>query len=150
LIKLAIANSSPFIGLGRISRLDLLEGQFERLLAPEAVADEVGGLPGWVEVAAVADRRLLDAFPSKIHRGEAEVILLGIGHPGAVLVMDDWRARQFAQDRGFTLLGTVGLLLRAKRLGRLTAVRPILDELSRAGFRVSERVVADALRVAGE
>ncbi|MBI2218491.1 MAG: DUF3368 domain-containing protein [Candidatus Rokubacteria bacterium] len=37
---------------------------------------------------------------------------------------------------GITVLGTGGLLVEAKRVGLLTAVAPVLEELIATGFRV--------------
>lgn len=150
MIDLGISNSSPFIVLGRVGRLDLLHGHFRRMIVPGAVAFEVGDLPSWVVMQPVVESRLVDAFPARVHRGEAEVLLLGLQHPGSVLVIDDWYARRYAQERGITVIGTVGLILRAKRAGRIQAVRPILDELISAGFHISRQVFVDALRLSGE
>jgi predicted nucleic acid-binding protein len=136
--------------LGRIDRLDLLAGHFERLVVPRGVAAEVGRLPDWVVVEQVKSPGALASYPPRIHAGEAEVIQLGVENPRAILVLDDWYARDFARHRGLNFLGTVGLLLRAKRDGRLEALLPVLDELAKADFRVSRLVRDEALRLAGE
>jgi predicted nucleic acid-binding protein len=149
-IPLGISNSSALIGLGRIGRLDLVESAFEALVVPKAVAEEVGELPSSVMVEEVAEPRLIAAFPIRVHRGEAEVILLGLQKPGAVLVLDDWFARKFAADRGLAVIGTIGLILRAKASGRLDRVGPTLSAIRVAGFRVSDRVIDEALALAGE
>lgn len=134
----------------RIQRLDLLEGHFQRLLAPPKVASEVGELPSWVEVEKPSKSPDLDALPSHIHPGEAEVILLGLEKPGAVLLLDDWYAREFARQSGLITLGTVGLLLRSKQTGKLKSVSELLDQLEGAGFRLSQAVAAEAKRLANE
>jgi len=149
-IPLGVANSSPFIGLDRIGRLDIMGALFARLIVPEAVAREVGDLPAWACVQPFSQPPLLRAFPPRIHPGEAAVILLGLEHPGAVLVLDDWYAREFAFSRQLPVIGTVGLLLRAKAQGLVPEVSALLDQLQGAGFRIAPRVVADAKRLARE
>lgn len=150
MIPLGIPNSSPFIALGRIGRLDLIQGQFQRLVLPQAVAEELGETPEWAIVETAADARLLADFPPRIHAGEAEVILLGIQRPGAILVLDDWYAREFARARGLTVIGTIGILLRAKQSGAIVSVAPMLEQLAQAGFRVSPSIIQEAKRLAGE
>lgn len=150
MIEMGIANSSAFIALGRIGRLDLMERHFGRLFIPVAVAAELGDFPDWVTVSPVRQPDSLDLFPTRIHRGEGEVILLGLEHPGSVLLIDDWYARDFAKARGLKVIGTIGLLIRAKRDGNLQSIMPIMDRLTKNGFYLSERVISEARRLAGE
>jgi hypothetical protein len=48
------------------------------------------------------------------------------------------------------LLGTAGILLRAKRAGHLDAVRPALNQLAALGFRLTPETVRNILDLAGE
>lgn len=150
MIRLGVANSSPLIALGRINRLPILMEQFERLVVPSAVAEEVGKLPPGIIVEHVQGSEILAAFPPRIHHGESEVILLGIQNPAAIIVLDDWYARQFAKSRGLNVLGTIGLVLRSKRLGMLEKIEPVLAELMSVGFHISPKLRAEALHLAGE
>ncbi len=150
MIALGVANSSVLIVLERVRRLALLEESFKEILIPPAVAREVGEVPAFVSVVPVPNPSALKVFPSRVHKGEAEVIMLGMCRPGAVLLLDDWYARSFAQQRGLAVIGTVGLIVRAKRIGMLPSVSPLLQELSEAGFRLSPQVLAEARRIAGE
>ena len=150
MIPQGIANSSPFIALGRIGHLDILQRSFEKLTIPTAVALEIGDVPPWVSIVPVVDSTKLLLFPSRIHRGEAEVISLGLEHPGAVLVLDDWYAREFSQREGLRVIGTIGLLLRAKRLNQISLVLPIVRQLADAGFRISKQVTEEIRTLAGE
>jgi predicted nucleic acid-binding protein len=70
--------------------------------------------------------------------------------PGREVVIDDRAGRRCAEAHGIPLLGTVGLVILAKRLGRITAARPIIDEIRRVGLYVTDNVIADALKQAGE
>jgi uncharacterized protein len=71
-------------------------------------------------------------------------------HADAVLI-DEAAGRQAAVALGLTPIGVLGLLVRAKRLGLLGAVKPVIDELlTRACFRVAEDLVREALRLSGE
>jgi predicted nucleic acid-binding protein len=48
------------------------------------------------------------------------------------------------------VIGTVGLLLRAKSSSHIVSVKGALDALSAAGIRVSAPLQTEALRLAGE
>jgi predicted nucleic acid-binding protein len=47
-------------------------------------------------------------------------------------------------------MGTVGLLLLTKDLGLIKEVRSPLNELQKKKFRISERIITEALKKAGE
>jgi len=51
---------------------------------------------------------------------------------------------------GIPVTGTVGLLIKAKQAGLVSAIRPILDALDANQFRIGEALRAEALRLAGE
>jgi predicted nucleic acid-binding protein len=56
----------------------------------------------------------------------------------------------FAQSLGLTVVGTVGILLRAKQSGLIPAVHPLLDALHNEGFHLHPNVYAEALSLASE
>jgi predicted nucleic acid-binding protein len=45
---------------------------------------------------------------------------------------------------------TVGLLLAAKLRGELAELRPVLDQLTSQGFRISAQLAAEVLKAANE
>lgn len=147
---IAIADSSPLIALSRIHRLDLLKKQFHEILVPEIVASEVGELPDWIKVRTIAHPTVIDLLPRNIHRGEAEVLVLASEVPEAILILDDRYARDFARSAGYHIVGTVGLILRAKREQHIPAGMPLLSELCLNGFRISDELLAEAKRLLNE
>lgn len=147
---LVICNSSPIISLQRIGRLDLLDGHFDQIVVPEAVAREVGALPSFMAVWPLPESGSPLETPASIHAGEGEVLLLGVNNPGAVLILDDGPARRFAAGLGLLVTGTLGLLIRCKQQGRLDQIAPLVDDLLRVGSRWAPDVRARALRLAGE
>jgi predicted nucleic acid-binding protein len=48
------------------------------------------------------------------------------------------------------VVGTVGLLLRAKREEKVPEVKYLFQSLARSGFRISKELHREALRIAGE
>jgi len=65
-------------------------------------------------------------------------------------MVDDRPARRLASNLGFPVVGTAGILLRAKRLGLIPEVRPLLDEIIGRGFRLSPAIREKVLTDAGE
>lgn len=82
--------------------------------------------------------------------GEQEAIALAMELGAAWIVVDDLVARREAARAGLRVIGTVGLVLAAKRSGFVDSVCPILDALDRAEFRLSADIRASALRAADE
>ena len=69
---------------------------------------------------------------------------------GAALMADDLAARHHAAGLGLTVIGTLGVLVRAKRLRLLPAVLPLIEQLRASGHRLGQTAIAEALRAAGE
>ena len=152
------ANTTPLQYLHRLGRLDLLREFYGRIVVPVAVADELeaGRSLGarvpeltafpWIEIRHAPEPAT--AFPRFIHRGEAEVLALALDGP--LVIIDDLMARAHAQALGLRCTGTLGVILRAKREQRISAVVPMLAQLHAEGFRIAPSTLADVLRLAGE
>lgn len=150
-MPLVIADASPLIGLDRAGYLGLLPGVFADLTAPPAVAAEFGRRPDWlreVHLGRPGEVLLLRALT--FGAGESEALAVALEHPGSTLLLDEKRARRFAAARGIALVGTAGVVLRAKQRGLIPTVRPVLDDLLATGFRLSDALYQGALRRAGE
>jgi uncharacterized protein len=148
-----VSNSSPLIALERVGRLELSHELFgERLTIPPAVAREVYANrtpPGWLRVVSLTHPLDPSSSPA-LGAGEREAIALAIELHASMIVLDDLPARRIAASHGLTVIGTVGVLLAAKRGGLIPEIAQVVDDLVAAGFRLSDRVRAAALAAAGE
>ena len=70
--------------------------------------------------------------------------------PETILIIDDGLARRHAEILRLKFTGTAGLLVKAKRLGLIPAVAPVLDRLSGLRFRLTGETRAAILRLVGE
>ena len=70
--------------------------------------------------------------------------------PQAVLLLDDLRARRYANSRRMRITGTLGMVLVAKERAMISSVTAVLDRLERYGFRLSDRTRRATLELAGE
>ncbi|MCP3959708.1 MAG: DUF3368 domain-containing protein [bacterium] len=145
----AVTDSTCLIALEQIGYLDLLPALFDPIQAPPAVEREFGAAPPWLTVVAPADVALAKALEMTIDEGEAEAIALAIEREWRI-ILDDLQARAVAQQMGLKLIGTVGILVRAKRAGLLAEVKPVLQALDRIGFYLSEPLMKEVLRLADE
>ena len=157
------ANTTPLQYLHRLGRLDWLRDFYGRVVIPDAVAAEldegrrlgakvpdVRVIP-WIEVRVLPEPlEPSDIFPSIIHRGEAGVMALARRSGDALILMDDGLARAHARGLGLRITGTMGVILRSKREGRVPAVAPLLRQLQEEGFRIAPATRAEVLRLAGE
>jgi len=160
----AISNSSVLIGLSSIGRLSILHKRFPQgIIVPEAVWEEVvetgHGLPGaqevaraeWITPQKVQNKVFSLSLQASLDRGEAEVIALNQEINADILLLDEKSARSIAVRLQYTVLGTVGILIWAKRNSLLSNLSQELDLLQqKGGFRLSRDVYELALQKAGE
>lgn len=152
---IVVSNSSPLISLGAIGRLDLLHDLFDKISIPPAVLQEVRSVDispeTWIVPREVDSPPLSQALESELDRGEAEAIALAIELRADLLLMDERRGRRLASRLGLKVLGVLGILVDAKRIGLIEKIEPVLVELrDKAGFRISTALYERALQEAGE
>lgn len=146
---IAVVDSTCLIGLERIGHLELLSGLLEPILAPPSVVSEFGSRPQWLTIEAPVNAGIVAALKLVVDAGEAEAIALAYER-GCRIILDDRKARVVARQLGISLTGTVGLLLRAKRVGIVPKLLPLLDALDSNHFFVGRALRVEALRLAGE
>ena len=122
------------------------------VLVPPAVARELGTIAAqpWVVehgLRGPIDPRVLAA---RLDPGEREAIALGMKLDARAVLLDDLPARRLAERIGLPVVGTVGVLIAAKRLSLLLEVRTTLEALLATGFRIGPDVIEQALVEAGE
>ncbi len=76
--------------------------------------------------------------------------LLSAYELGYRLIVDDRQARNTAKRLGMKIIGTVGFLVKAKQLGLIDQLLPILEELENHGFYLSQSLKKEALILVGE
>jgi hypothetical protein len=81
---------------------------------------------------------------------ESEAISLAYELRADRVILDDLPARVLAQRLSIPLIGTLGILLAAKRRGFIAAIREPIDIRRRGGFRVANDLYRNLLKRAGE
>lgn len=156
--KVVVSDSGPLIALGRLDLLRLLPALFAQVQVPQEVIQECMARPQNVDAARIQSAldqqwlTLCDAVPMTIpglDLGERAAIARAL-ELGAGLLADDQVARQHAAAVGLAVIGTLGVLVLAKRAGLVNAVRPLVEALRDSGQRLSNAAVAQALAAASE
>lgn len=82
--------------------------------------------------------------------GEHAALSLALELGGALVLLDDAAARAAANALKVSTTGTLGVLLLAKEQGLIAAVGPVLAELERHGFRITQVLRLRVLQMASE
>ena len=87
----------------------------------------------------------------ELDEGESEAIALADELKADVVLLDEKDARRIAKQLGLRVLGTIGILVWGKRVGKINNLRQVLDILqNRAMFRISHTLYQQALKSVGE
>ncbi len=148
---MVVSNTSPLIVLSNTGELDLLRFLFGRIAIPRGVAEEFGEqLPEWIEVKDVQNQVVVSLLREKLHKGESEAIALAVELNAELVIIDDKTARNTASYLGLNVIGTAGLILLGKKKGYYKEIKPVVDNLTKKGFRLSNDVMEQILKEAGE
>jgi predicted nucleic acid-binding protein len=137
-----ISNTSPLIKLAGVGLLDLLLQLYGTIwVAPEVRAEyqakmlitdpDLDQLP-WLRVTPVIIERSLTELPN-LGAGEAATIALAMAYQARAVVLDDRLGRRVAFERQLPVVGTLGVLLRAKQASLINAVAPIIGAMVAQG-----------------
>ena len=161
----AVSNTSPLSNLAYVGRLDLLREQLGEVWVPEVVWNELSNIPdtgvlktidkareiGWLKLQRASDANLTSLLRVDLHPGEAEAIALSLETKADVLLIDEREGRAMARQLGVRVTGVLGVLLRAKRLAQIGAIKPGLEALrTKARFFMAPALEEQVLAEAGE
>ena len=161
-MSVVVSNASPLINLARANHFDLLVEFYDQIVIPQAVYDEVvvrgQGRDGsrevkeasWIETQVPKDDLAVRALATELGKGEASAIILAQELQADLLLMDETRGRRIAQQLGLNVRGTLGILARARREGRIPNLRQALDLLRARGTWISSDLYAEILQLVGE
>ena len=149
--SVVIADTSCFILLDKINELDLLQKIFKHITTTEEIAKEFNKpLPQWVSIQSPTNPRYSELLEIEVDKGEASAISLALEIDSSLLILDDQKARKLAERLRLNYTGTLGILLKAKELGILTSIKPVLQKIQQTNFRFSEKVLSEILQAADE
>lgn len=156
-----IVDSSPFTHLASAGQLALLQVLGPTVSIPDEVLREIlaKGEDDPAVIAVESIRWLIRIGPTELvpeieqwglGAGEAAVLSRALSQPGSIVVLDDGRARQVAAKLGLSMIGTLGVVVRARQRGLIPAARPVVELLVRNGMYLSSATLESALGLIGE
>jgi hypothetical protein len=150
-----VVNASPVITLAKAGYLSLLTALADEILLPAAVVAELLAAPasdparqaieqGWGNRLSLANVPAI-VLEWGLGAGEAAVIAAALESQGYTAVLDGAQGRKCARALGVPVIGTLGVVLRAKKMGRVASATSILRDLRDAGLYLDAATIAAAL-----
>jgi predicted nucleic acid-binding protein len=143
-----VFNASPLIILAKAGLLECVLPLANQVWIPQAVAEEIlqakdSGDPAsrWITGKSSFIHPATPISPFlmawDLGVGESAVISMTAVSSDAVAVLDDLAARRCAQAMGLRIVGTLGLILMAKRAGIIPSASRALEAVVAAGLFIS-------------
>jgi predicted nucleic acid-binding protein len=151
-----IGDSSALVALSVVNQLELLEKLYENIYVPQAVFDEVTqvGKPQSDKLRIFLEKRVkvvdLNLKKLGLGLGELEAITLYKELNADVLLIDDNRAKKYAILNDVKVIGSLGVLIKAKEKGYIEIVKPFLEEIKQSEIFISYRLIDKVLEICGE
>ena len=156
-----VVNTSPWIALSICDQIPLLEKLYTDVCIPLHVKEEI--MSGeresfgvyeletcqWVRIEKVHDIEKIKLL-YELEQGEAEVIILAKEKSIQLVLIDEKVARLQAKVLGLNVIGTLGVLLMAKKKGLLNAIKPAIAKILENGIWIRDEIVIGILKNAGE
>ena len=152
---IVVADTSPINYLVLIKEIEILPMLYGKVVIPQKVRDELlrpvapeivrtwtAQPPAWLEVRTPANSA--EPSLSTLDPGERDAIMLAAELRADQLIVDDREGRRLAEERGITVIGTLGVLKEAATLGLLD-LRACVACLQTTTFYVAPEVLKNLL-----
>ena len=156
---IVVSNTTPIISLASIRRIDILKHLFGEIIVPQAVYNEIKAKKSYghkeidldfIQVKNVKGELYKDLLLNQLDLGEAETILLAKELNADIAIIDENLAYKIAQNSGLDVTRTLSILLKAKNMGIIDNIKPLLDEMISKGRWYSQKVYDSFLKKIGE
>ncbi|MEW6095355.1 MAG: DUF3368 domain-containing protein [bacterium] len=136
-----VANSTPLINFATIHRLDIIEQLFGKIVIPKAVEMELVEKgeryptakelqdATFIEIMEIQNITLYNLLKLNLDEGEAESITLALEQKAELLLLDELAGRAIAQFHNIPFIGSIGCLVKAKSIGIIPKIKPLLDAM---------------------
>jgi len=149
--KTVISDTSTLILFQKIDEFNLLQEVYGELITTPEIAKEFGDvLPYWIRIQSASDRKYQDLLCTLIDCGEASAIALASEFDDVLLLLDDLKARKLAIRLKFKVTGTLGVIHKAKQMGIIDKVKPLIDKLMETDFRIADNIIHEILNLNDE
>jgi len=147
-----VINSSPIIALSCINKLYLLDLIFDEVIIPKAVyketvlikndikiKDEIEKLKN-VKILAPKNLHLVEFISDVLDEGEAEVIAIAKELELDTVIIDEKKGRMYARKHDLTVVGSLGILIMAKKMKLIDNISSSIDTMEEFGIRIGNKL----------
>jgi uncharacterized protein len=155
-----VADSSPLISFAILSLLGSLEKVFSEIIVPNEVFRELtesqkpfsSEIKNFLQgkVFGVENILAVQLLKKEIDSGESKAIVLALEKNYNLILIDDFKGRKIAELNGLTPIGTLGVLLRLKKIGEIKSIEPLIETLVNYNIRISDDLKNKILDLASE
>ncbi len=153
-----VIDTGPLVAFARSGLLDVVGDLPFEFICPDEVSQELasGTTSGYLRVEPKWLTRVSLSAPIDdvarlaLDLGEAAVIQLALEQGLRRVCIDERKGRLAAQWFKLEVIGTLGLLIRAKSLGLIPMLGPQIERLKQVGVYYHERLVSQVLEGVGE
>ncbi len=155
-----VSNTTPIITLLTISKLELLQQIYGQIIIPKGVYEEIEQGKDklfytdlsqfeWITIKSINDREPIK-YLRDLDKGEAEVIVLANELQADLVIIDERLGREFAEYFSLKVTGTIGVLLKAKELGFIEKIKPLINQMIDSGIWLNKKLIDKILNIANE
>ncbi len=153
MIERIVTNTSPLLTISKMQAFDVIgKLPFEFICPKEVEAEILAGakknydveIPAWLTITSLKSK----VFPlaaASLDLGEAAVIQLALEQNTKTVCIDEVAGRRAAKAVGLNVIGSLGLLGKAKTLGLITQIKPFIEKAKNAGIYYEEKLITDFL-----
>jgi len=156
---IVVSNTTPIISLSSIGKINLLKKIFYKIYVPTAVFNEIKAKKSYgyddidkdfFKIYNIKDNIKKFLLLNELDDGEAETIVLALEIKADFVLIDERIGYNLAKSLGLNPIGTLAILIEAKRRGFIEKLEPLLQEMVNRGRWYSEFVVEKVLKKVGE
>lgn len=160
---IVISDSTPLITLMKADCLDILREIFGDIFIPETVFSEVTDNEtyqkeaemirnsNFIKVVKVHNEESVSLLQriAGLDKGECEAIIFADESNADLLLMDEAAGRKTAKKMGLKIMGSVGVLISAFKIGLLsvTDIETAFYRIRKSNRHISERIIQDAMDI---
>ncbi len=155
-----VCNTTPIISLLKIGKLQIMKDLYNEIAIPQEVFNEIEAGKNkeyyldlskieWIKIEKIRNEESLTYFLD-LDKGEAEAIVLATEKNADLIILDETLGRYHAKHAGLKITGTVGILIKAKQLGFIPELKPLLLELRAKNVWLSDNFINEILKLAKE
>jgi hypothetical protein len=150
-----VVNTSPLLSLGKMRAFDIIgKLPFEFISPAEVEAEILAGakqgfeteIPEWLTINSLQNP-LSPLAVASLDTGEAAVIQLALENNILRVCIDELKGRRAALAVGLKVVGSLGLLGRAKTLGLLSSIRPLIEKAVASGIFYDDNLVRNLSKI---